>query len=156
MSNAKVMPKKIECILLHVCCKLSSGEPPEIAQHACIVVLIGRSSLRWLTIESLSIAWFWEYNVVGACDDEKLNDLLYWYIYPILRHVDPMDSVHWGRICVMVLSARGPFYTHELTISPTWISRYINKKLLHKISYLFRNFNSATMEILKWMHFPVP
>ena len=41
----------------------------------------------------------------------------------------------------------GPFYWHGLTSIPAWISNYIHCKVWDEITYLFLNFNGATVEV---------
>ena len=41
----------------------------------------------------------------------------------------------------------GPFYLHGLTLIPAWMSKYIQYKVWDEITYLFLNFNGATVEV---------
>ena len=40
-----------------------------------------------------------------------------------------------------------PFYYHDLTLIPAWISNYIHNKLWEEITYPFLNLNGATGEV---------
>ena len=40
-----------------------------------------------------------------------------------------------------------PFYQHLLTEIPAWISDHMPNKVWDEITYLFRNFNGATVEV---------
>ena len=43
--------------------------------------------------------------------------------------------------------ALNPFYEHELTLIPAWISNHIHFKLWHEINHLFENYNCAAVEV---------
>ena len=47
----------------------------------------------------------------------------------------------------LLLSYCGPFYWHDLTLIPAWISNYIHYKVWDEITYPFLNFNGATVEV---------
>ena len=42
---------------------------------------------------------------------------------------------------------RDPFYLHGLTLIPAWIWNHIHYKVWDEITYLFLNFNGATVEV---------
>ena len=41
----------------------------------------------------------------------------------------------------------GPFYLHDLTLIPAWISNYMPGRVWGEITYPFLNFNGATVEV---------
>ena len=49
-----------------------------------------------------------------------------------------------------------PFYQHELTWIPAWISNYIHYKVWDEITYPFSNVNGCTIEVWKWRSNFVP
>ena len=54
--------------------------------------------------------------------------------------------------------ARGPFYKHELTLTPVWIStsNHLLSNMWDKITYPFPNFNGCTVEIWEWISNIIP
>ena len=44
---------------------------------------------------------------------------------------------------------QGPFYEHGLAFIQAWISKYIHYQVWDEITYLFLNFNGATVEVRK-------
>ena len=44
-----------------------------------------------------------------------------------------------------------PFCQYGLTLIPAWISDYVHYKVWDAITYLFPNFNSATVEVWAWI-----
>ena len=42
---------------------------------------------------------------------------------------------------------RSPFYQHDLTLIPAFISNYIHYNVWDEITYVFLNFNGATIEV---------
>ena len=42
--------------------------------------------------------------------------------------------------------SRGPFYSHSLTLIPSWTINDIHYKVWDEITYPFLNFNGATVE----------
>ena len=44
----------------------------------------------------------------------------------------------------------------ECVISAAWISNYIHYKVWDEITYLFPNFNSATVEVWEWISYFIP
>ena len=46
----------------------------------------------------------------------------------------------------------GSFYSHGLTLIPTWISNHIPRKVWNEITYPFPNFNGATVEFREWIN----
>ena len=51
----------------------------------------------------------------------------------------------------VIIVACGPVYQHGLTVIPEWINKYIHDKVWDEITYPFQNFNSATVEVSKWI-----
>ena len=41
----------------------------------------------------------------------------------------------------------GSFYWYGLTLIPAWISKYLHYKVWSALTYLFPNFNGATVEV---------
>ena len=51
-------------------------------------------------------------------------------------------------IAVMhLLATWGPFYWHDLSLIPAWISNCIHYKVWDEFTYSFLNFNGATVEV---------
>ena len=50
-----------------------------------------------------------------------------------------------------LISPRGPFYWHGLTLIP-WISTYIDYNEWDEITYPFSNFNSCAIEVWEWIN----
>ena len=50
----------------------------------------------------------------------------------------------------------GPFYQHDLTLTPAWISNHIHYKMWDEITYPFPNFNSCTVEVWEWISNFIP
>ena len=46
-----------------------------------------------------------------------------------------------------ILTLRGPFYQHGLTLIPAWISNHIPSKVWDEIAYPFPNFNGRTLDV---------
>ena len=46
-----------------------------------------------------------------------------------------------------MFATSGPFYYHEVTLIPSWISIYIHHKVWDEITYPFLNFNGTTVEV---------
>ena len=44
-----------------------------------------------------------------------------------------------------------PFYQHELTSIPAWMSNYTHQEVWNEIIYLFPNFDGAFAEVWKWV-----
>ena len=51
---------------------------------------------------------------------------------------------------------RSPFYWHILVLIPAWISDYIHYNVCGEITYLFPNFNGATVEVWEWINNLIP
>ena len=60
------------------------------------------------------------------------------------------------QIILGLLMTWGPFYWHGLTSIPAQISNYIYHNRLDKITFLFPNFNGATVEVWEWISNFIP
>ena len=56
-------------------------------------------------------------------------------------------------LSVWILPIRSPFCYHSLTLIPAWISA---GKVWDEFTYLFPNFNSATVTVWKWINNLIP
>ena len=45
------------------------------------------------------------------------------------------------------ISISGPFHYHGLTLIPAWINNNIHYKVWDEITYLFKTFSGATVEV---------
>ena len=50
-----------------------------------------------------------------------------------------------------VLTRVAPFYEHDLTSIPGWISDHMPSKVLDEMIYPFPNFNGTTVEVYEWI-----
>ena len=57
---------------------------------------------------------------------------------------------------IQISSTRSPFYKHELTLIPTWISKYILYKTCIEMIYQFPDFDGATVEVWEWISNLIP
>ena len=55
------------------------------------------------------------------------------------------------RICIYLVTTRGPFYYNGLILIPAGISNYIHYKVWDEITYALLNFNGATVEVWEWI-----
>ena len=70
---------------------------------------------------------------------EMFVQLLCWNLFLLWHHVArPFTPSHFNW---------GPFYWHELTVIPAWISNHIHYKVWDGITYPFLNFNGAIVEV---------
>ena len=49
-----------------------------------------------------------------------------------------------------------PFHYHGSTLIPAWISNHMASKVWNEITYLFVNFNDATIEVWEWISNFIP
>ena len=61
------------------------------------------------------------------------------------NHMDLMKS-HCNVI-------KGPFYEHEPTVTPAWISNYTSYKEWNEITYPFTNFDDVAVEVWEWISY---
>ena len=88
--------------------------------------------------------------------------ITHWFLWTVITH--PCLNFHGGLyILIMVWiifvskrSAWGPFYKHDLTLIPAWISNYIHHKVWDKIIYPLSNFTGKTFEVWEWMSNLIP
>ena len=59
--------------------------------------------------------------------------------YSNIRHSYPRQAGY--------VTTSGPFYQHDLTLIPAWISNYTHFNVWGEISYPFLNFNGCTVEV---------
>ena len=50
----------------------------------------------------------------------------------------------------------GPFYRHDFTLIPTWISNHMFSKVWDENTYTYTNFNSLIVEVLEWISNFIP
>ena len=67
-----------------------------------------------------------------------------------LRQSDP-QPLQWFGLMLVMINPGASFYLYGLTLIPAWISNYIHYKVWDEITYPFRNFNGATVEVWEWM-----
>ena len=51
----------------------------------------------------------------------------------------------------ILLTVRGPFYQHRLTLISAWISNHMSSNVGDEISYSSPNFDVCTVDILEWI-----
>ena len=76
-------------------------------------------------------------------------------LYPIV-YVDvniyvSCPNFNAGIIFINKRGYQDPFYSHRLTLIPTWISNHMPNKVWDEITYPFPNFNGCIMEVWEWV-----
>ena len=79
-----------------------------------------------------------------ATSSLRLKPLLPWYVQIPLCS-DHSSLNHWD-----------PFYKQSLTLIPPKISNHMHGKVWNEITHPFPNFNSATIEVWRWMSNFIP
>ena len=54
-------------------------------------------------------------------------------------------------VIILTWTISDPFYQHDLTLIPAWISNLISYKMWGEITYPLPNFNGATVEVWEWI-----
>ena len=90
----------------------------------------------------------------NAWPPTKVFWIEYWIFWTGERRFFPCDKILKGTFSVW--SSRGPFYKLGLTLIAAWISNYIYFKMWGYITYPFRIFSSAAVDVLYWISNLIP
>ena len=78
-----------------------------------------------------------------ASNVRTIHTALKYCLYDSLNHIRQGCFIVAG--AVICLSCWDPVYEHGLTVILAWISNYIHYKIWNEVTYLFANFNGATV-----------